>query len=103
MLKLKRNENNPILTPSDQPWENWLVFNPGAIVVDREIYLIYRAMGRDEDYSRLGLATSTDGVHFTRRKEPLYSGQGHADESLGIEDPRVVKIDDTYYLSYTAV
>lgn len=72
-------------------------------MVEDEVYLIYRAMGKDNVFSRLGLATSRDGIRFTRRNNPLYYGQGHPDESLGIEDPRVVKIDDTYYLTYTAV
>lgn len=103
MLRLTRCPKNPILTPSDLSWENMLVFNPGAIVVDHEIYLMYRAMGKKDPFSRLGLAISTDGIHFKRKNKPLYYGHGHPDESLGIEDPRVVKIDDTYYLSYTAV
>lgn len=103
MLKLQRSEKNPILTPSNLSWENMLVFNPGAIMVEDKVYLIYRAMGKKDIHSRLGLAISTDGVHFERRKDPLYYGGGHPDESLGIEDPRIVKIDNTYYITYTAV
>lgn len=103
MVKLVRAKENPILAPSDLPWENMLVFNPGAIMVEDKVYLIYRAMGKNDPHSRLGLATSRDGIHFERKKDPLYSGGGHPDEFLGIEDPRIVKIDDTYYLTYTAV
>lgn len=103
MVKLIRAKENPILTPSDLPWENMLVFNPGAIMVENKVYLIYRAMGKNDILSRLGLATSRDGIHFERKKDPLYSGGGHPAESLGIEDPRIVKIDDTYYITYTAV
>lgn len=103
MIKLTRAKENPILTPSDLPWENMLVFNPGAVLVEEKVYLIYRAMGKKDAYSRLGLAISGDFIHFERNKNPLYYGGTHPDESLGIEDPRVVKIDDTYYLSYTAV
>ncbi len=103
MVKLIRAKENPILIPSDLLWENMLVFNPGAIIVEEEVYLIYRAMGKNDPISRLGLATSRDGIHFERKKEPLYSGGGHPAESLGIEDARIVKIEDTYYLTYTAV
>lgn len=103
MVKLVRAKENPILAPSDLSWENMLVFNPGAIMVEDKVYLIYRAMGKNDPHSRLGLATSRDGIRFERIKDPLYSGGGHPDESLGIEDPRIVKIDDTYYLTYTAV
>lgn len=103
MVRLVRAKENPILVPSDLPWENMLVFNPGAILVEGKVYLIYRAMGKDDPISRLGLAMSNDGIHFERKKDPLYSGGGHPDESLGIEDPRIVKIDDIYYITYTAV
>lgn len=103
MIKLIRSSQNPILVPSALPWENLLVFNPAAVMVGDQVYMIYRAMGKDDIHSRLGLATSPDGIHFQRRETPLYTGGGHPDESLGVEDPRVVEIDGTYYITYTAV
>jgi len=103
MISLTRAKENPILTPSDLPWENMLVFNPGAIVHKKQIYLLYRAQGKDDPFSRLGIAKSTDGIHFTRSQDPLYYGGSHTSDSLGIEDARVVKIGDTYFITYTAV
>ncbi len=103
MLTLKRPKENPILTPSNHAWENMLVFNPGAVLHNNEVYLLYRAQGREDPISRIGMAKSKDGIHFTRNSTPLYYGGGHTDEKLGIEDPRVVKIDDTFYIVYTAV
>lgn len=103
MLKLQRFEKNPILIPSELPWENMLVFNPAAIIVKDSVYLIYRAMGKNYNFSRLGLAVSRDGINFQRREEPLYNGTGQSHDALGIEDPRIVQIEDTYYLTYTAV
>lgn len=103
MLKLQRSEKNPILMPSELSWENMLVFNPAAIIVGDTVYLIYRAMGRNYDHSSLGLATSRDGINFERRQEPFYCGGGHLNESLGIEDPRIVRIEDKYFITYTAV
>src|SRR5687767_1775360 len=103
MIKLTRAKENPILTPTELPWENMLVFNPGAVESNGTIYLLYRAMGTNDEVSRLGLATSHDGIHFKRYTQPAYFAAGHEYETLGIEDPRIVKIDDTYYLTYTAV
>ena len=51
--------------------------------------------------SRLGYATSPDGIHFTRRPEPVLSPEADYERDGGIEDPRLVKIDGTYYLTYT--
>ena len=102
-VRLKRSQENPILIPTDLPWENMLVFNPGAIVNNGKIYLIYRAMGTSNPVSKLGLATSDDGIHFERQKNPIYYGGKHDTEKLGIEDARIVKIEDTFYIVYTAV
>jgi predicted GH43/DUF377 family glycosyl hydrolase len=56
--------------------------------------------------SRIGLAESTDGIHFTRRPEPVL-GPGDDSEHErewpgGCEDPRIVEAPDgTYVLTYT--
>lgn len=90
-------------------WEEKDVFNPAAVVKDGKVYLLYRAedtVGKYAGTSRIGLAVSTDGLHFSRMKEPvLYPDK----DSLrmfewegGVEDPRVVQSDDgTYVMTYT--
>jgi predicted GH43/DUF377 family glycosyl hydrolase len=52
--------------------------------------------------SHLRLAWSEDGVHFEVEKEPAMRAEGQY-ETYGIEDCRVVEIDGTFYLTYTAV
>ena len=59
-----RDKANPILKPGTQPWESKFVFNPAAIVRNGLVHLLYRAQGPD-GRSSIGLATSSDGVHFT--------------------------------------
>jgi predicted GH43/DUF377 family glycosyl hydrolase len=51
--------------------------------------------------SRLGYANSTDGVHFTRRSEPVLVPETDYEREGSVEDPRQVKIGSTYYLTYT--
>lgn len=52
--------------------------------------------------SHLRLAWSTDGVSFNVEEKPSITGQGEL-ETFGIEDCRVARIEDTYYLTYSAV
>ena len=53
--------------------------------------------------SHLRLMYSEDGLHFFEDKNyPSLFGEGRY-ETYGIEDCRVAKIDDTYYLTYTMV
>jgi predicted GH43/DUF377 family glycosyl hydrolase len=93
-------------------WEALHTFNPAAIVRDGKIVVLYRAeddsgaMEIGEHTSRLGLAESTDGIHFTRRDAPVFYPAKDTQEARewpgGVEDPRIVEREDgTYVLTYT--
>ncbi len=102
-LKLKRDMRNPLLLPvPEHSWESRFIFN-GAVVYDENeklFHMLYRAMGVD-NVSRIGYAVSTDGVHFSRLDKPVFSPANNF-ETKGCEDPRLTKIDDEYYMLYTA-
>jgi predicted GH43/DUF377 family glycosyl hydrolase len=93
------HRGNPILRPLGDGWESASVYNPAAIVVDDRVTLLYRAHAADR-VSRIGIATSTDGLHFMRVPEPVVAPE-HDYESQGCEDPRVSKHGDAYFLTYT--
>lgn len=107
MIKLKKSSSNPILKANPKnEWENLVVLNPAVIYDDekQEFVMLYRAAGDTlEHYIYLGLATSKDGIHFERKSdkpilEPDYDG---ADGGC-VEDPRLVKMGDWYYLTYAS-
>ena len=77
-------------TPGTQPWESKFVFNPAAIVRNGLIHLLYRAQGPD-GRSSIGLATSSDGVHFKRRSEPVLVATEPYELPGGCEDARIVE------------
>lgn len=92
-------------------WEENDTFNPGAVVKDGKIYVLYRAedkfgIGIGFRTSRLGLAESKDGIHFKRAKEPVLYPDDDTQKQYewpgGIEDPRVSATEDgTYVVFYT--
>jgi len=90
---------NPILSPQGDGWEATNLYNPAAIVVDDEVVLLYRAHGEDL-VSRIGLARSADGITFEREPDPVLVPE-HPYESAGCEDPRITRVDSTFYLTYT--
>jgi predicted GH43/DUF377 family glycosyl hydrolase len=98
---LERSSANPILTPQpDVAWCSQKVYNP-AVTYDGETYtMLFRAVGNDW-ISRLGFATSLDGVSFTASAEPIMKPQ-RPWEAMGCEDPRLSRLGQRYYLSYTA-
>jgi predicted GH43/DUF377 family glycosyl hydrolase len=102
---------DPIL---DKPvhWEALHTFNPAAVVRDGKIYVLYRAeddsgtMQIGMHTSRLGLAESEDGVHFTREGAPVFYPAKDSEQARewpgGTEDPRIVEAPDGgYVLTYT--
>lgn len=100
---------DPILKKPLQ-WEEKDVFNPAVVVRGGKVYMLYRAenkIGAFGKASRIGLASSTDGVHFVREKEPVLYPANDAQKPYewpgGTEDPRVVEDSaGTYYMTYTA-
>ena len=93
-------------------WEYAHTFNPAAAVRDGKVALLYRAeddTGKQaigQHTSRLGMALSTDGIHFAAQPEPVFypanDGQRSREFPGGAEDPRLVQTDGgTYVLTYT--
>jgi len=76
--------------------------DPDLISTDARVFN-YKGLDYLTTISHLRLLCSTDGIHFEEPEgySPLF-GIGTM-ERFGIEDCRVAKIEDTYYLSYTAV
>lgn len=95
-----RASATPILSPQGSGWESAGTFNPAVILHDGKFVMLYRAQDI-AGTSRLGYAESADGIHFMRRPEPLLGPETDYEKDGGLEDPRLVKIGDTYYLTYT--
>ena len=93
-------------------WQARHTFNPAAVVKDGKIHVLYRAEddsskgGIGSFTSRVGLATSDDGIHFRTEPTPVLfpSEDGQVDHEWygGCEDPRIAeRPDGTYVLVYT--
>lgn len=104
-----RATENPILVPRGDSFESRAVLNPTAIDINGSVYILYRAMDK-ENTSTIGLAVSKDDITIDERlPEPIYSPRadfemkhGKPDGNSGCEDPRIIRIDDVLYMTYTA-
>jgi predicted GH43/DUF377 family glycosyl hydrolase len=92
--------DHPIISPQGRDWESAGTFNPAVVLHNGKVVMLYRAQD-GAGSSRLGYAESADGVHFTRRSQPVLSPEADYEKGGGVEDPRLVKFGDTYYLTYT--
>jgi predicted GH43/DUF377 family glycosyl hydrolase len=97
---VKRVSEEPILVPRKDKFDDKGAFNPAAVKVGEKTILLYRAQD-GKGTSRVGYAESSDGVHFTASDKPVLSPETDYEKDGGVEDPRLVKINGTYYLTYT--
>jgi len=88
-----------LLEPTKNPWESLAVLNPTALKVKGIIHLLYRAI-QSPNHSCLGRAKIENGK-LKRYKNPCLKPTTDY-ESEGVEDPRLVKLGNTYHLLYTA-
>lgn len=119
-VHLNRHPSNPIIKPNGENyWEYDSTFNPAAIHLEGKTHLIYRAIGAN-GVSVFGYASSKDGFSVNERLDkPAFAAMDFSKYSkhdqalypskyvsggswIGCEDPRVTKIDDRIYMTYTS-
>lgn len=118
---VKADSLNPVLKPGSNmfldpmtnkmvAWESKNVFNPAIVVRRDTLFLLYRAqdsIGKPGGTSRIGLAYSIDGLHFTKTPHPVFypvpDGYEKYEWQGGVEDPRIVEDSaGIYYMTYTS-
>jgi len=116
--RLKKHENNPILSPrKENHWEAFNTFNPAALHADGKVHILYRAQGFDY-VSSVGYAASADGIIIDERLDhPVYSPLDDFENNQtgkvnydfmsgggfgGCEDPRITLIGKRVYMTYVA-
>ena len=103
-MEIIRYSNNPILTKEDVPFKVNSIFNPGATMYNGKYILVCRVempTGR----SSFVIAESDNGINFKVKSDLALSPQKHNEYEeyveWGIEDARVTKIGQKYFLTYT--
>lgn len=90
-----------ILSETELDFENDGVLNPAVLQEGNTVHIFYRAV-RKGNFSTIGYAKLKGPLKVAERhQKPLVVPSNDA-ENQGVEDPRIVKIDEVYYLSYCA-
>lgn len=90
---------------NNQPkWEFDFFDSSGANIEDPRVFWMPdgRVRLRYISYLRL-VRLSADGAHVKEILSPTALMPSEPWEEFGIEDPRITKIDDTYYITYVAI
>lgn len=113
----KLDSVNPVMQPGnltficpvqhkEVKWEAKNVYNPAVAIRNDTLFMLYRAQD-SAGCSRIGIAKSVDGIHFTRDAAPVLYPDNDVYKKYewpgGCEDPRLVQDNaGTYYITYTA-
>ena len=90
-----------ILEKSSNEFENEGVLNPAVIRVGDSVHIFYRAVSTG-NYSSIGYCRLDGPLTLVERWDRPIMAAEFDYESHGVEDARIVSIDNTYYMTYTA-
>jgi predicted GH43/DUF377 family glycosyl hydrolase len=99
MVEVKKE--GVLLLKTQLEFENDGVLNPGTIQEGVYVHMFYRAV-REGNFSSIGYCKLQGPLMVYERSDKPILVPEYDYESQGLEDPRIVKIDDLYYLTYTA-
>src|SRR6185312_15151112 len=99
MIEVKKE--GIILQKLHLDFENESVLNPAVVQAGNILHVFYRAV-HIKNYSTIGYCKMDGPLTVTERYDKPFLKPEFDYESHGMEDPRIVKIDELYYLSYVA-
>jgi len=102
---VERYSGNPILTKDDVPYSVETVHNAAVTKYKGKYIMLFRSHLRN-GRSIIGIAESEDGFNFNVRPKPFLTpgknGLFSIYEEFGVEDPRICKIKEDYFITYSA-
>lgn len=90
-----------LLNKTELGFENEGVLNPAVISDGNRIHLFYRAVSKG-NYSSIGYCRLNGPLTVEERFDTPVLFPQFDYEIQGVEDPRITKIEELYYLTYTA-
>ena len=95
------NKHGVILNKRNLDFEIEGVLNPAVYFDGTIIHFFYRAVAK-QNRSTIGYCKMSDPFTIIEQYDFPVIVPEHEYEKHGVEDPRIVKIDDLFYLSYCA-
>ncbi len=90
-----------LLEATENEFENQAVLNPTVVQQGGSLHLFYRAV-KEGNYSSIGYCKLEGPLNIVERKNSPILFPEYDYEIHGTEDPRIVFLDGTYFMFYTA-
>ena len=98
MIEVKKE--GILLEKTNLEFENEGVLNPAVIRIGDRVHILYRAV-QQGNHSTIGYCKLDGPLTVVERWNKPILVPSCEYESHGVEDARIVKIDDLFYLTYT--
>jgi beta-1,2-mannobiose phosphorylase / 1,2-beta-oligomannan phosphorylase len=98
MINIKKE--GILLCKTSLDFENEAVLNPATIRISDSVHMFYRAV-REGNHSTIGYCRLDGPLTVAERWDKPIIVPEFEYESQGVEDARIVMIEDLYYLTYT--
>ena len=99
MLKVKKY--GIILRPTKYEFEKTAVLNPAVYKEGNHVNIFYRAINSKNE-STIGCAKLNGPLRVVERWKKPFMDMEYEYEKKGVEDPRIVKLGKTFYMTYVA-
>jgi len=99
------NPNNPVLDNGQVgEWDESIAFLANVYVYNDTFYLYYTGYKAAENKLAIGLATSPDGINFTKYNlNPIFEADGNGFDAWGVGRSVVIKVDTAWLLYYDGI
>jgi predicted GH43/DUF377 family glycosyl hydrolase len=99
-LNWTRPYANPLIVPSDSgSWDSKCITAGAVIKINGVFHLYYQGFKNGNDPWHIGLATSTDGINWVKKPNPILNAGGGWEYQL--VPTSIVKKGNLYYLYFT--
>lgn len=94
------SSKEPVLTPGEKgKWDDGRATIGPVININGVYHMYYQGWSAySTEFNGIGLATSTDGISWTKHPKPVLSYDAAGEYSLTANS--VIKVDDSYYMYY---
>ncbi len=99
MVNIRRE--GVLLETTENEFENQAVLNPTVVQQGDTLHLFYRAV-KEGNYSSIGYCKLEGPLNIVERKNSPILFPEYDYEIHGTEDPRIILLDGTYFMFYTA-
>ena len=92
---------NPVLTSTSGSWDAYMVFDPLVIRENGQYKMWYAGIETTALLTKIGYATSTDGINWIKHPDPVLLAGTASWESAAVSHPFVIPYSNGYKMWYS--